>query len=79
MIISVYGAGYVGLVSAACLAKLGHQVLCVDIQRQRILDLQEGRCPLYEEQLPELIQEQMRSGRDRYPTTEPPLMRFRRS
>ncbi|MCC5014395.1 MULTISPECIES: UDP-glucose dehydrogenase family protein [unclassified Legionella] len=62
MIISVYGAGYVGLVSAACLAKIGHQVLCVDIHTQRIRDLQEGRCPLYEEQLPELIQEQLRNG-----------------
>lgn len=63
MIISVYGAGYVGLVSAACLAKLGHQVLCVDIQKERILDLQAGRCHLYEAQLPELIEEQMHEGR----------------
>ncbi|WP_051131828.1 UDP-glucose dehydrogenase family protein [Legionella tunisiensis] len=69
MIISVYGAGYVGLVSAACLAKIGHQVLCVDIHTQRIRDLQEGRCPLYEEQLPELIQEQLQNGRLQFTTT----------
>lgn len=63
MILSVYGAGYVGLVSAAGLAKLGHQVICADINEQRIAMLMRGECPIYEEQLPELLQEQLASGR----------------
>lgn len=63
MIISVYGAGYVGLVSAVCLAKLGHQVFCADINEQRIAMLLQGECPIYEEQLPELLKEQLASGR----------------
>lgn len=59
MIIAVYGAGYVGLVSAACLAKLGHWVICADINEQRIDLLLQGKCPFYEQQLPELLQEQL--------------------
>ncbi|WED43826.1 UDP-glucose dehydrogenase family protein [Legionella cardiaca] len=63
MIISVYGAGYVGLVSATCLAKLGHQVICADINTQKITQLSAGECPIYEDQLPELLEEQLRAGR----------------
>ncbi len=63
MIISVYGAGYVGLVSAVCFAKLGHRVVCADINEARIAKLTQGKCPIYEEQLPELLNEQLQSGR----------------
>src|SRR4051812_5849482 len=66
MVISVYGAGYVGLVSAACLAKLGHQVICADINEQRIACLLKGECPIYEQNLPELMQEQLAGGRLRF-------------
>lgn len=59
MIIAVYGAGYVGLVSAVCLAKLGHYVICADINKQRIDSLIKGDCPIYETNLPELLQEQL--------------------
>ncbi|KTD25990.1 MULTISPECIES: UDP-glucose dehydrogenase family protein [Legionella] len=59
MIIAVYGAGYVGLVSSACLAQLGHDVICVDINESRIAMLAQGKCPIYEEQLPELLKEQL--------------------
>lgn len=62
MIISIYGAGYVGLVSAACLAKLGHRVICADINKQRIALLLDGKCPIYEQGLPELLQEQLANG-----------------
>jgi UDPglucose 6-dehydrogenase len=58
MNISIYGAGYVGLVTAACLAKLDHKVFCVDINPQKITALQNGLCPIHEEQLPELLREQ---------------------
>nr|HAT8714993.1 nucleotide sugar dehydrogenase [Legionella jordanis] len=60
MKISIYGAGYVGLVSAACLAKLGHQVTCADINQEKISMLRRGECPIYEEHLPELLHEQSR-------------------
>ncbi len=63
MMISVYGAGYVGLVSGVCFAKLGHSVICADINQERIEKLQAGQCPIYEAQLPELLIEQINSGR----------------
>lgn len=66
MIISVYGAGYVGLVSAACLAKLGHKVICADINQERIANLKQGHCPIYEIDLPQLLQEQHELGRLSY-------------
>ncbi|WP_419420405.1 UDP-glucose dehydrogenase family protein [Legionella sp. D16C41] len=63
MNIAVFGAGYVGLVSAACFAKLGHQVICADIDSKRIELLQTGVCPIYEEGLEALIREQLGSGK----------------
>ncbi len=63
MMIAVYGAGYVGLVSAVCFAKIGHQVICADINEERITTLRHGDCPIYEEQLPQLLKEQILGGR----------------
>ncbi|MCA0403970.1 MAG: UDP-glucose/GDP-mannose dehydrogenase family protein [Proteobacteria bacterium] len=60
MLISVYGAGYVGLVSAACLAKIGHEVICADINEHKIASLMRGECPIYEKDLPELLAEQFK-------------------
>lgn len=60
--IAVFGAGYVGLVSAVCFAKLGHQTLCADIDIKRIELLQKGECPIYENGLEDLLQEQLASG-----------------
>lgn len=59
MIISIYGAGYVGLVSAVCFAKLGHQVNCCDIDKNKIEQLQRGNTCLYEKNLPDLLKEQI--------------------
>lgn len=55
MKITVVGSGYVGLVAAACLAELGHQAVCVDVDRERIAQLQAGVVPLHEAHLPELL------------------------
>jgi len=55
MNIAVIGSGYVGLVTAACLAELGHHVSCVDIDRERISALNRGEVPIFEELLPELL------------------------
>src|SRR5258708_2373548 len=63
MRISIYGAGYVGLVSAACLAKLGHEIICADINEARIASLLAGVCPIYEPDLPQLLQEQRAANR----------------
>ena len=47
MNITVVGCGYVGLVSGACFANLGNQVLCVDIDEKKIALLKKGPFPLY--------------------------------
>lgn len=56
MNISVIGAGYVGLVSAVCFAELGHKVIVVDNDPSKLLILKEGRVPIHEDLLPELLQ-----------------------
>src|SRR5450631_2396975 len=53
--IAVIGSGYVGLVAAACFAELGHQVICVDNNSQRVQSLQQGEVPIHEDLLPELL------------------------
>ena len=54
--ISVIGAGYVGLTTSACLAHLGHEVTCVDIDQEKIRQLKQGIIPIHEAGLPELVQ-----------------------
>ena len=55
MNISIIGAGYVGLVSAACFAKLGHHVICVDIDKEKVDKINKSISPIYEEGLDELL------------------------
>ena len=55
--IVVIGAGYVGLTSSVCLAHLGHNVTCVDIDSNKVDVLNRGEVPIYEARLPELLQE----------------------
>jgi len=55
MKIVVVGAGYVGLVTAACLAEIGHEVVCIDIQKEKIENLKNGKSPIYEPGLEEMI------------------------
>lgn len=55
MKIAVIGSGYVGLVAAACLCELGHEVTCVDNDREKLQLLEQGVVPIHEEFLPELI------------------------
>ena len=57
MRIAVIGAGYVGLTSAACLAHLGHDVVCADIDAERVARLAKGEVPIREERLPRLVAE----------------------
>jgi UDPglucose 6-dehydrogenase len=53
--VGVIGIGYVGLVTSTCLADLGHDVVCMDIDAEKIALLEEGEVPIYEPGLPELI------------------------
>ena len=60
MPIAMIGAGYVGLVSGACLADFGHQVVCVDKDANKIAALKRGEIPIYEPGLNELVQVNVR-------------------
>ena len=53
--VGVIGAGYVGLVTGACLAHVGHRVTCVDKDEGRVAELNEGRVPFYEPGLEDMI------------------------
>lgn len=62
-VISVIGAGYVGLVTAACLAQLGSVIRCVDIDQSRISELRAGTMPIHEPELEELVLQQAAAAR----------------
>ena len=70
MKISVFGIGYVGLVQAAVMAEVGHDVLCMDIDAVKIAQLQRGQVRLYEPGLPELVRENLEAGRLRFTSDE---------
>lgn len=65
----VIGAGHVGLVYGACFADLGNYVVGVDIDAGKIAQLQEGRLPIYEPGLEELVQRNVAAGRLRFTTS----------
>jgi len=63
MKIAVLGTGYVGLVSSAVFAEIGHQVIGLDIDKSKISQLKKGRVPIYEPGLETLLQKHLNSGR----------------
>ena len=63
-----FGVGYVGLVTGTGLSELGHEVLCVDIDPERIAALNSGRIPIYEPGLGDLVRRGVRSKRLRFST-----------
>ncbi len=63
MQITVVGTGYVGLVTGTCLAQLGHQVTCLDVDHAKILALRAGKVPIFEPGLEPLVHGQQASGR----------------
>ena len=68
MRVSIYGSGYVGLVTGACLAETGNTVLCVDVDEAKIEGLKKGQIPIYEPGLEDLILRNVESGRLRFTT-----------
>lgn len=68
MRINLFGAGYVGLVTATCLAEHGNNVLCIDVDQEKVKRLQQGECPIYEPDLPALLQKNLSAGRLNFST-----------
>jgi len=68
MKITVIGSGYVGLVSGACLAELGNDVICLDVDPRKIDILNNGGVPIYEPGLEEVIKSNVAAGRLRFTT-----------
>ncbi|MFI5054318.1 MAG: UDP-glucose dehydrogenase family protein [Acidimicrobiia bacterium] len=64
--VAVIGAGYVGITTAACLASLGHQVVCADVDEERVRALSKGEVPILEDGLPELVADGLASARLRF-------------
>ncbi len=63
MKISIYGSGYVGLVTALCFSEIGHEVVCQDINPEKIVQLQQGHVPLFEPGLDQLLQKNLAAER----------------
>ncbi len=68
MKVSIYGSGYVGLVTGACLAEVGNDVLCVDVDERKIEMLNKGEIPIFEPGLDEMVQRNAASGKLRFTT-----------
>ena len=67
--VCVIGAGYVGLVTGVCLAERGHEVVCLDIDAEKIAALAAGRVPFHEPGLPELLHKVQAAGRIHFTTS----------
>ena len=68
MRLTIFGSGYVGLVTGACMAETGNHVVCIDINEDRINRLNAGEVPIYEPGLDDLLQRNRESGRLEFTT-----------
>jgi len=68
MQITIFGSGYVGLVTGACMAEVGNHVVCVDIDAEKIRRLNAGEVPIYEPGLDDYIERNMEAGRLEFTT-----------
>ncbi len=70
MNVTVFGVGYVGLVQGAVLAEVGHNVMCVDVDEEKVERLKDGQIPIYEPGLTPIVRENYQQGRLKF-TTDP--------
>ncbi|GAA0856860.1 UDP-glucose/GDP-mannose dehydrogenase family protein [Aliiglaciecola litoralis] len=68
MKVTVFGIGYVGLVQAAVLAEVGHDVVCIDVDQNKVDNLEKGIIPIYEPGLTPLVKSNFESGRVKFTT-----------
>src|SRR5688572_12317973 len=68
MRLTIFGSGYVGLVTAACFADRGNHVVCVDTDHAKVRALRKGKVPFYEPGLSELVKRNARGGRLKFTT-----------
>src|SRR5271170_3047443 len=69
MRITIFGSGYVGLVTGACLADAGNQVVCVDVDERKIAMLMQGELPIHEPGLDAVVKRNFDAGRLRFTTS----------
>ncbi len=69
MKVTVFGSGYVGLVTGACFAEVGNHVVCVDIDAGKVARLQQGEIPIHEPGLDDLVRRNQDKGRLRFTTS----------
>ena len=74
MRVAMIGTGYVGLVSGACFADFGHDVICVDKDAAKIAKLEAGEIPIFEPGLEELVEENVKAGRLAFTTDLAPAI-----
>ncbi len=68
MKVTVFGSGYVGLVTGVCLAEVGNEVVCIDVDQVKIDKLKKGIIPIYEPGLEELVKDNQQAGRIKFTT-----------
>ena len=68
MNVGVVGTGYVGLVTGTCLAEMGNDVVCIDIDKEKVNKMRNGIIPIYEPHLDNLFERNIKQGRLRFST-----------